>query len=156
MIHETEHTNFSGILLFDGICNLCNAAVDWIIEKDPGAKIRVTSIQSALGEEILRQHPEIDKSVDSVIFVDKNGAYCKSKAALRVARTLGKFRPLQWLAKPFPLSFRDIVYDFIGRNRHRWFGTRESCRLPTPEDKKHFLTQEDWLFFKQCYRQKGG
>ena len=128
------------IILFDGVCNLCNSSINFIIDRDTERRFRFASLQSVEGEALLRQHGLIIKAtLDSVILIENEKVYQKSAAALRIARHLGGAWPLLGIFWLVPSFLRDAVYNLIARNRYRWFGRQESCRLPTPELKERFL-----------------
>lgn len=127
------------IILFDGVCNLCNDAVTFIIKRDKDDLFRYAALQSDIGKELTGRH-EIDTTeVDSIILLDGNLHYTKSSAALRIARHLSGGYPLLYGFMGLPTIMRDWVYNWIARNRYRWFGKRESCMVPTPELKAKFL-----------------
>ena len=121
------------LILFDGVCNLCNASVRWIIEKDPRRIFRFASLQSAAGRAALAASGTTVPPLESVVLIDRTGAHTRSDAAIRIARRLG----LPWsavaLALLVPRRLRDAVYAWVAGNRYRWFGRRESCLRPTPE-----------------------
>jgi predicted DCC family thiol-disulfide oxidoreductase YuxK len=139
------------VVLFDGVCNLCNAAVQFMIDRDKANVLRFAPIQSDVAKELLeasmgselatkiRDGATGDGDPDTIVFVDRNEAWTHSSAALRIARRLGS--PWSWLfvflAVPRPI--RDLVYRFIAKNRYRWFGKSDTCRVPTPELRARFL-----------------
>jgi predicted DCC family thiol-disulfide oxidoreductase YuxK len=123
------------IVLFDGVCNLCNGAVQFIIERDKHQQFRFASLQSGFGQQYQQQVGE----VDSILLVDHGKIYQKSSAALRIARKLDGLWPMLFILIIIPPFIRDFVYDIIARNRYRWFGKKESCWLPTPDLKALFL-----------------
>lgn len=127
------------IILFDGVCNLCNGTVQWIIRHDKENVFRFASLQSSFGQEFLRKHKLNDADFDSFILIDGKDYYKKSTAAIKMLSSLGK--PCSWLIALLwvPLPIRDWVYSVVARNRYRWFGKKESCWLPTPELKQKFL-----------------
>jgi predicted DCC family thiol-disulfide oxidoreductase YuxK len=127
------------IVLFDGVCNLCNGVVRFVIDRDPRARFRFASLQSELGRGLLRHHGLDPEALDAVMLVDGEGAHVRSTAALRIAR--GLRAPWPWLAPLalVPRVLRDAVYDFVARHRYRWFGKRDACALPTPEQRARFL-----------------
>lgn len=126
------------IILFDGVCNLCNNTIDFIIKHDRKKWFRFASLQSETGER-LKHKFHIPPETDSIVFVHNSTFYIESEAALEIARLL----PYPWkLARVFkivPRTLRDKVYRWIARNRYRWFGKRETCRLPTPKEKESFI-----------------
>ncbi len=131
----------TAIVLFDGVCNLCNRTVQIIIDHDPSAYFRFTSLQSDAGKKLLVEHglkvPEGDP--DSIILIERGRAHSHSGAALRIARRMSGAYRLLWSFIVVPWFIRDVVYRFIAKNRYRWFGKEESCWVPTPELKKRFL-----------------
>lgn len=128
------------IIMFDGVCNLCNTFVQFVIKYDKNDNFRFVSLESKMGQEIL-EHLELkNKNIDSVVFFAPNVAYyIKSNAALEILKTLGGFFKISILLKIFPRFIRDYVYDFIAKNRYEWFGKKESCMIPTLELKSKFL-----------------
>lgn len=127
------------LLFFDGVCNLCNSSVQTIIKKDPHQKFKFASIQSDAAKEILLQFDNFNSDIDSIILINKNKIYYKSSAILRVCEILGgvySFLIIFWLV---PKPIRDWMYDFVAKNRYRWFGKRESCMLPSDDLKERFL-----------------
>ncbi len=128
------------LVLFDGVCNFCSASVLKIIKKDTQNLFVFASLQSEIGKEIIH-HFKIDtKKTDSIILVtSKNNYYSKSSAALKIAKHFGGFWMLFQIFWIFPKAFRDFFYDYIAKNRYKWFGKKESCMLPTPELKSKFI-----------------
>ncbi|MBS1517428.1 MAG: thiol-disulfide oxidoreductase DCC family protein [Bacteroidetes bacterium] len=127
------------IVLFDGVCNLCNSSVNFIIDNDKKNIFRFTSLQSEKGAEILQKYDLSGSNIDSVILIDGGKAYIKSDAALRIARELGGIYRSLYFFIILPAFLRNSVYDFIAKNRYKWFGKKDSCRIPTPELKNKFL-----------------
>ncbi|MGB1121812.1 MAG: thiol-disulfide oxidoreductase DCC family protein [Saprospiraceae bacterium] len=124
------------IILFDGVCNLCNGAVQFIIERDKKRQFRFASLQSDFGQQYQQQ---VGAAVDSILLVKNDKIYQKSSAALRIARHLDGLWPLLFLFIIVPPFIRNSIYDWIARNRYRWFGKQDSCWLPTPDLKALFL-----------------
>lgn len=128
------------IVLFDGVCNVCNGFVQFIIEKDRKNIFQFASLQSDIGKKLLLERNIDTNSIDSVILIEPNVAYyIKSDAALEIGRNLKGYRTFSKVLSFIPSSLRDIVYDFIARNRYAWFGKKEECMVPTPEIKSKFL-----------------
>ncbi|MBT9546908.1 MAG: thiol-disulfide oxidoreductase DCC family protein [Candidatus Sericytochromatia bacterium] len=126
------------IVLFDGICNLCNSSVQFMIDHDPDAHLRFASLQSEVGQTLLAQHHLPTQNFKSLILIEGDQIFARSTAALKIARYLQGYRWLSlflWV----PAFLRNGVYDLIARNRYQWFGKSESCRIPTPELKSRFL-----------------
>lgn len=129
------------LILFDGVCNLCNDSVLKIIKYDKKNTFLFAALQSEIGEKILN-HLKIDtKKIDSIILYEPGISYeTKSSAALKVMHNFGGFWKLTILFWIIPEVFRNYVYDFIAKNRYNWFGKKESCMIPTPELKSKFLS----------------
>ena len=127
------------ILLFDGVCNLCDHSVQFVLDHDPRDVFRFASLQSEVGKALLGTCGLDPEALDSVVLVDDGVCYVRSEAAWRIATRLDA--PWRWLAatRVIPRGLRDVVYDWVARNRYRWFGTREACRIPTPETRARFL-----------------
>ncbi|CAN1497083.1 COG3011 Predicted thiol-disulfide oxidoreductase [Flavobacteriaceae bacterium] len=128
------------IILFDGICNLCEASVQFVIKYDKKDVFRFVALQSDLGKEIIK-HIGLDiKNIDSVILYEPGIAYnYKSAAALEIAKNLGGFFHLGTVFKLIPNGLRNLLYDYIAKNRYLWYGKKESCLVPTLELKSKFL-----------------
>ncbi len=129
-------------MLFDGVCNLCNATVNFIIDRDPGHHFRFASLQSDAGKELLRAHgvtPQESGDPDSILLVQGDRVLERSTAALHIARGLAGGWKLLYLFIVVPRFVRDVVYRFIARHRYRWFGKSDTCRVPTPELRARFL-----------------
>lgn len=127
------------VILFDGVCNLCNGSVLFIIKRDPKARFRFASLQSAYGESFLKKHGLSTKEYDSIILIDGGRLYTQSSAALRIAKRLGGAWPLLYIGMMVPKFLRDAIYNFIAKNRYRWFGKKEACMIPTPELRSRFM-----------------
>lgn len=128
------------VILFDGVCNLCNSSVNKVINYDKQNTFLFAALQSDAGREITKQLGINTTEVDSIILYDSEMAYyVKSTAAIKVMNDLGGFWKLTKVFWIFPEGFRDWVYDIVAKNRYKWFGKQESCTLPTPELKAKFL-----------------
>lgn len=127
------------ILLFDGVCNLCSGSVQFIIKRDPGARFRFASLQSATGERLLAELRIDRMALDSLIVVEEGRWYKESDAVLRIVRILGGPWKALGIFRLIPRPLRDRLYRLVARNRYRWFGKKEACWLPTPELRKRFL-----------------
>lgn len=129
------------IILFDGVCNLCNSAVQFIIERDKKDIFRFVALQSDLGLEICSYIGIDQKMMDSIILYEPGIAYYyKSEAALKIASQLGGFYSFLAGFNFFPKKINDSIYDYIAKNRYKWYGKKEHCMIPTPELKAKFLT----------------
>ncbi|WP_111707864.1 thiol-disulfide oxidoreductase DCC family protein [Lutibacter citreus] len=127
------------IILFDGVCNLCNSSVNFIIKNDEKAYFLFASLQSDVAKEILLHHNSNKINFDTIILVENNKIFYKSTAALRIIKRLdGPIKILYFLII-VPPFIRDSVYNFIAKNRYKWYGKKESCVIPTDNYKKRFL-----------------
>ena len=128
------------LVLFDGVCNLCNGAVNFLIDHDKNNRLIFSSLQSETGQKILEQAGLPTDVFDSILFYDRGAVWDKSGAALKIMRELGGiWRPAAAVGKFVPQKLRDGIYQFIARNRYRQFGKSESCRIPSPDLKSRFL-----------------
>lgn len=127
------------IILFDGVCNLCNASVNFVIDRDPAAHFRFGALQSEGGRALLAAHDVPDTWLDSIVLIEGDRVYTASDAALRIARRLPGAWSLLWVFRVVPRPIRDAVYNWIARNRYRWFGRQDSCRMPTPDLAARFI-----------------
>ena len=127
------------ILFFDGVCNLCNSSVQFILRNDRNGNLRFASLQSELAEELLPPFGIEPADLNSVVLYDKGTVYTRSTAVLRTLRHMGG--PLSYLAVfgIVPRRLRDFFYNFISHNRYKWFGQRDECMLPSPEYNARFL-----------------
>lgn len=126
-------------ILFDGVCNLCNGSVQFILRRDPQARLRFASLQSEAGRRLVTEQGLDPEVLNSVILIEDGKVYRESAAALRIARHMdGAWKLLRVLVL-IPRPIRDAVYRLIARNRYRWFGKSETCWLPTPELRARFL-----------------
>ena len=128
------------VILFDGVCNFCNDSVLKVIKYDVKNQFVFTSLQSDIGKEIT-QYLGIDTSkVDSIILYEPNVAYdIKSTAALKIINAFGGVWKLTQFFLIFPESFRNLVYDYIAKNRYKWFGKKDACMVPSKEIQEKFL-----------------
>jgi len=134
------------IVYFDGVCNLCNSVVQFIIRNDRDGVFRFASLQSKLGEEarasaFAEKASADDRDADSVILFYKGRYYAKSEAVLKVARLLGGWMLLLIPGYILPRFIRDAIYDAVAKRRYKWFGRKEECMIPTPELKARFLDE---------------
>ncbi len=128
------------ILLFDGVCNLCNGITRFVIRRDPApGRFLFAALQSESGQRLLREHGLLSDELDTFVMIDGDRAYERSTAGLRVLRRLGLPWSLLYGLIVVPRPLRDMVYRFIARHRYRWFGKRETCMMPTPEIESRFL-----------------
>ena len=128
------------IIVFDGVCNLCNSAIQFVIKRDKKRQFRYTSLQSDLGKELLAERNIDPNKIDSIILIEPEIAYYyKSSAALQISKGLKGAYPFMSIFLIIPSFIRVGVYDFIAKNRYKWFGKKESCMIPTQEQLELFL-----------------
>ncbi len=128
------------LILFDGVCNLCNTSVQFVIKHDKANKYLFTPLQSKIGQQVIKAYNLDTTKVDSILLYSKDkGLKIKSTAALHIAKDLGF--PINVLSQflVIPRFVRDWVYDYIAKNRYKWYGKKESCMIPTPELQSKFL-----------------
>ena len=135
MLLEQTHP----VILFDGICNLCSGAVQFIIKRDPKKHFRFASLQSKFGEEVMKHFGLPVNQFNSFILLENGKIYTRSTAALKVAKKLKGAWSLAYGFIIIPYFIRDAVYNLIARNRYKWFGKKEECWIPTSELKSLFL-----------------
>jgi predicted DCC family thiol-disulfide oxidoreductase YuxK len=126
------------VILFDGVCNFCNGAVNFVIAHDAGQQFRFASLQSDYAQKLLLKHHFPQHQLDTVVLIENGILFQKSTAALRIARRL---RGWGWLygLRRLPVGFRDFVYDLIAKYRYQIFGKANTCRLPSAQEKALFL-----------------
>ncbi|WKK77835.1 DCC1-like thiol-disulfide oxidoreductase family protein [Marivirga salinae] len=128
------------IIFFDGVCNLCNGAINFIIDRDKKGHFKFAPLQSNVAKNYVSQ--QIINNTDSIILWKADQLYSKSTAALKIARHLdGAWKGLYVLII-IPKFIRDFVYDIIAKKRYKWFGKRDSCRMPTKDIKNRFLEMD--------------
>ena len=134
------------VILFDGVCNLCNSTVQWVIKRDKEGRFDFATLQSDAARRGLRRvmdEKEIDALPDSIVLLDSDGVHVRSAATLRIMRGLGPRYALLRLGIVLPRPIRDAVYNLIARNRYRWFGRRDTCMTPTPDLAARFLDADE-------------
>jgi predicted DCC family thiol-disulfide oxidoreductase YuxK len=127
------------VLLFDGVCNLCNGAVNFIIDHDPKAHFKFAALQSDYGQAQLTTLGYDTEEFDSLVLLSKGEVYIKSTAALKIARKLSGLWPVLSIFLVLPPVLRDWAYNIIAKNRYSWWGKRDSCRMPTPALRQRFM-----------------
>jgi len=128
------------VILFDGVCNFCNWAVQFVMERDSKKQFYFASLQSDTGQALLERFGLKDANIDSVVLIDEEKAYVKSRAALKIAGQLDGWIKVMSIFRIVPTFLSDFMYDFIAANRYRWFGRREHCMIPSKEQRAQFLT----------------
>ncbi len=127
------------IILFDGVCNFCNSAVNFTLKRNKKANIRFAPMQSEAGQKLLHQFNLPADDMKSFIFIENDSVYKQSTGALKVCRHLRGLWPLCYGLIIVPRFIRDGIYDWIAKNRYKWFGMQQSCMIPTPDVRARFL-----------------
>ncbi|MFM9945210.1 MAG: thiol-disulfide oxidoreductase DCC family protein [Bacteroidia bacterium] len=127
----------NNIVLFDGVCNFCNSSINFIIRNDKKGYFKFAPLQSELAQKLVGDKTK--PVPESVILIENGKLYDRSSAALRIAKKLDGLWPIFYIFIIIPKPIRDMVYNFIGRNRYKWFGKTETCMIPSPEVKGRFL-----------------
>jgi predicted DCC family thiol-disulfide oxidoreductase YuxK len=127
------------LVLFDGVCNLCNGAVQFIIKRDPKKKFRFASLQSEIARQHIMALSPTEPELYSIILIKKGRAYDRSAAVLEIARDLSGLWRALYVFKIIPAFLRDAVYGWIARNRYRFFGKKDECMIPSADLKARFV-----------------
>jgi len=127
------------IILFDGVCNLCNTSVQFVIQRDTSGKFNYAALQSVAGQKLLKENNLPANEFYSIILIKNGEVFQRSRAALEIARGLSGLWPLLYVFVIVPPFIRNGIYNWIAKNRYRWFGRKEECMIPTPELKSRFL-----------------
>jgi len=129
------------IILFDGVCNFCNSAVNFVIKRDKKSVLKFAPFQSEFAEKILINHHLSAEDLSTFLFIENNKIYTKSTAALRVSKYLKGVWPLLYGFIIVPKFIRDGIYNWIAKNRYQWFGKKEICMIPTADVRARFLNE---------------
>lgn len=127
------------VILFDGLCNLCSGAVNFIIRRDPSAKFRFAPAQSDAAKSLMARFDLSPEHSDSIVLVEGNHYFIKSTAALRICKKLKALWPLLYIFIIVPKPIRDYLYDIVANNRYGWFGKRKECMVPNISIEGRFL-----------------
>ena len=128
------------IVLYDGVCGLCDRSVQLILRNDRRGRFRFAALQSETGRALLEKFGLSPEALDSVVLVEDGRAWRKSRAALRIARRMDGPWPLVWPLRIVPRPVADSLYDILAKNRYRIFGKLETCMIPPPEVRARFLS----------------
>ncbi len=133
-------THSPPVVLFDGVCKLCNGSVNFILPRDRKGRLKLAPLQSDYGRAVLKQHGKNPDAMDSMMLLEGKRLTVKSTAVIRISKYLGGAWPLCMIALVIPPFIRDFIYDIIAKNRTRWFGKYDTCRLPDPEFEDRFYS----------------
>jgi predicted DCC family thiol-disulfide oxidoreductase YuxK len=129
------------IILFDGVCNFCNSAVNFVIKRDPQSKFRFATLQSEKAHEVLSAHQLSSSDLSSFVLIKDDKTYTRSTAALKVCQDLSGLWPMMYGFMIVPRFIRDGIYNWIARHRYQWFGKRHTCMMPTNDLRSRFLNE---------------
>lgn len=135
-----DNVDNTAIILFDGVCNFCNSSVNKIIKHDKKNRFKFAALQSEIGKKLLQKYALDASKMDSIILIENDAAFIKSTAILRIAKQLNGIYPLAYSFIIIPTFIRNFFYDFIARNRYKWWGKNDSCMIPTDEVKEKFIS----------------
>ena len=127
------------VILFDGVCNVCDGFVQFILKRDKKAEYYFASLQSDIAKQLMEKHNVQVEELSTVVLINGNQVYTHSDVPLVVAKSLGGIYPLFSIFKVLPKGFRNKIYDWVARNRYKLFGKKEACMLPKPEWHSRFL-----------------
>lgn len=127
------------VVLYDGVCNLCNGSVQFILRNDPRGKFRFAALQSEMGAKMLAGFGVPADRLDTLVYLRNGRLFTRSSAALHIARALRFPWPLLTVLLVIPRPLRDTVYRWVASNRYRWFGKSDQCMVPTPDVRARFL-----------------
>jgi len=130
----------TSIILFDGVCNLCNNSVNFIISRDLHKHFKFAALQSPTGQRLLQENDLHPRQLETFILIEEGQVYSRSSAALQVAKRLNKPWPLLYVCKLMPVPIRDRIYNLVAKHRYRLFGKRETCMVPTSDVKERFIS----------------
>lgn len=127
------------IILFDGVCNFCNGVVNFVIKRDKTHTLKFAALQSEAGRQLVKQYGLPENDLGSFLFIENGKLYNRSTAALKVCRHLNGGWPLLYGFVIVPAFIRNAVYDYVAKNRYKWFGQKDACMMPTPDIRSRFL-----------------
>ncbi|PJA98727.1 MAG: thiol-disulfide oxidoreductase [Ignavibacteriales bacterium CG_4_9_14_3_um_filter_30_11] len=128
------------LIFFDGVCNLCNSSVNFIIKRDKNEKFKFVSFQSSKAAELLNKYNYTDNKLDTLVLLKNNTIFAKSTAALLISKELNSFWKIFYIFIIIPKFIRDFVYLYISKNRYKWFGKKDFCMIPSPDISSRFLS----------------
>ncbi|MGH1335807.1 MAG: thiol-disulfide oxidoreductase DCC family protein [Aureispira sp.] len=140
-----KKSDTTAIVLFDGVCNLCDRSVQFIIKHDPKGRYKFAPLQSDFAKKLLQEYQLDGEDLERAVLIENGKAYTHSSASLRVTRHLSGAWPLLYGFIIIPRFIRNAVYRWVARNRYRWFGQKDNCVLPSPENRARFLANAEAL-----------
>jgi predicted DCC family thiol-disulfide oxidoreductase YuxK len=137
---QKEEATTHPVVLFDGVCKLCNGSVNFILRRDRKGRLKLAPLQSDYGRAVLKEHGRNPDVLDSMMLLEGDRLTVQSTAVIRITKYLGGAWPLCMVALIIPCFIRDFLYDAIAKNRTRWFGKYDTCRIPDPKFEDRFYT----------------
>lgn len=137
-----DETTPTPLVLYDGVCHLCTSSVVFVVKRDSKKKIKFASLQSPLGQRLLKSLSLSQADFKTFVFVTSDGHYTKSTGVLKVVRLLDRFWPIFYILIVIPKPLRDLIYDWVAKSRYRLFGKSDRCFVPHENIKSRFLDQE--------------
>jgi len=134
------------IIFFDGVCNLCNGSVDFILKRDPKETFRFASLQSPIAKDLLKRESVDLNNMRTIILLNNGKVFYRSNAILEILRQLAAPWPVFYAFKLMPRFIRDGLYNLVSKHRYSWFGKRDTCRIPSAGERARFLEEESGLF----------
>jgi len=138
-IQPHEWDKYPRVIVFDGVCNFCNAFVNFVMDRDPGELFKFGMLQSEPAQHILNQFQLSTEEYETFLLIENRKVFTKSTAALKILRSLNGLWPLLYVCILIPRPIRDAVYSFVARHRYQWMGKTDSCRVPTTKDSQRFV-----------------
>ena len=135
-----EEASSPPVVLFDGVCKLCNGSVNFILHRDRKGRLKLAPLQSDYGRQVLASHEVQSDPMDSIMLLEGKRLSTKSTAIIRISKYLDGLWPLCMIFLIVPRLIRDFIYNIVAKNRYRWFGKYDTCRLPDPEFEDRFYT----------------
>ncbi|MCP4457565.1 MAG: DUF393 domain-containing protein [Cytophagales bacterium] len=133
------NSEMNNIIFFDGVCNLCNSSINFVIDRDPKLFFKFAPLQSAIAKKMLSPVQVDPSALDGIVYYRDGAIYQKSRAVLEIVKEMKGAWPILYVFVIVPGFVRDLFYNLIARNRYKWFGKQETCRIPTPELKSRFI-----------------
>lgn len=138
-LNSHEWNSHGRVIVFDGVCNLCNGFVNFVMDRDPKGLFKFGTLQSEPAQIILKELHLARDDFETFLLLEHGKVYTKSTAAIKILRTLGGLWQLMSVFMIIPQAIRDMVYSFVARNRYRWMGRADACRVPTSKDLERFV-----------------
>ncbi len=137
---QKDDTASHPVVLYDGVCKLCNGSVNFILRRDRKERLKLAPLQSDYGQAVLKKYGKNSDPMDSIMLLEGDRLTAKSTAILRISKYLDRAWPLCMIFLIIPRFLRDFIYDIVANNRYRWFGKYDTCRLPDPEFEDRFYS----------------